>query len=126
MAHIFWIAIGGGLGAVGRYLVVSLVQIMVPDFRPFGTMVVNVLGCLFVGAIMAWIAKSNQTGSHLHLFLVTGILGGFTTFSAFGYETVSLIHEKQLNAAAINIAGNLIPGLVAVWLGLKCVEWVSR
>lgn len=126
MTNICWIAIGGAVGAVARYLVVSAVQSMLPDFKPFGTMTVNVLGCLLVGAGMAWIVRQGMAGSPLHLFLVTGILGGFTTFSAFGYETVSLLEEQQWVGALGNIAGNLALGLPAVFLGLKLVEWSGK
>ena len=126
MANLIWIAIGGGLGAVARYLIVAAVQSSLPDFKPCGTMCVNVLGCLLVGMVMAWIVRSNEVGSPLHLFLVTGILGGFTTFSAFGYETVSLLEERQLAGAFWNVAGNLGLGLPAVWLGLQLVGWLGR
>ena len=123
MANLMWIAVGGGLGAVVRYLVALGVQLAVPGFKPLGTMTVNVLGCLLVGMVMAWLVREKAVGTPLHYFLVTGILGGFTTFSAFGYETVSLIEERQLSAALLNVAGNLLVGLPAVFAGLKLVEW---
>lgn len=123
MANLIWIAIGGGLGAITRYLMVSAVQTTVPGFKPLGTMAVNVLGCLVVGMVMAWIVRHNAVGSPMQFFLVTGILGGFTTFSAFGYETVSLLEEQQLAGAFWNVAGNLGLGLPAVFLGLKLVAW---
>ncbi len=123
MANIGWIAVGGGLGAVVRYLMASGIQSAVPGFKPFGTMAVNVLGCLLAGIVMAWIVRAKAVGSPLHLFLVTGILGGFTTFSAFGYETVSLVEERQLGSALLNVVGNLALGLPAVFLGMKLVEW---
>lgn len=126
MANLIWIAIGGGLGAVSRYLMVSAVQAAVPGFKPVGTMAVNVLGCLLVGMVMAWVVRINEIGSPLHFFLVTGILGGFTTFSAFGYETVSLLEERQLAGAFWNVAGNLGLGLPAVLLGLKLVVWFGK
>ncbi|MES2790715.1 MAG: fluoride efflux transporter CrcB [Planctomycetota bacterium] len=124
--NLIWIAVGGGLGAVARYLVASAVQAAVPGFKPFGTMAVNVIGCLLVGMIMAWIVRINEVGSPMHFFLVTGILGGFTTFSAFGYETVSLIEEQQLTYAFWNVAGNLGLGLPAVFLGLKLATWLVK
>ena len=126
MANLIWIAIGGGLGAVARYIMVSAVQASVPGFKPLGTMAVNVLGCLVVGMVMAWIVRINEVGSPMHFFLVTGILGGFTTFSAFGYETVSLLEEQQLASAFWNVAGNLGLGLPAVFLGLKLVAWLGK
>ena len=126
MANLIWIAIGGGLGAVSRYLMVSAVQAAVPGFKPVGTMAVNVLGCLLVGMVMAWVVRINEIGSPLHFFLVTGILGGFTSFSAFGYETVSLLEERQLAGAFWNVAGNLGLGMSAVFLGLQLVAWFGK
>ena len=126
MANLIWIAIGGGLGAVSRYLMVSAVQAAVPGFKPLGTMAVNVLGCLLVGMVMAWMVRINEIGSPLHFLLVTGILGGFTTFSAFGYETVSLLEERQLAGAFWNVAGNLGLGMSAVFLGLQLVAWFGK
>ena len=123
MANIGWIAVGGGLGAVVRHLMASGIQSAVPGFKPFGTMAVNVLGCLLVGIVMAWIVRQKAVGSPLHLFLVIGILGGFTTFSAFGYETVNLIEQRQLSSALLNVVGNLALGIPAVFLGMKIVEW---
>lgn len=126
MPNLFWIALGGGLGAMTRYLMVSAVQVACPGFKPLGTMAVNVLGCLLVGMVMAWIVRINEVSSPLHLFLVTGILGGFTTFSAFGYETVSLIKEQQFSGALWNVAGNVGLGLPAVFLGLKLAAFFAK
>lgn len=126
MSNVLWIAVGGALGAVARYLMAVSIQGASPGFKPLGTMAVNVLGCLLIGMVMTWIVRSNAVGSPVHFFLVTGILGGFTTFSAFGYETVSLIQEKQLGWALWNVIGNLGLGLPAVVVGHKLVEWTYR
>lgn len=126
MSNVLWIAVGGALGAVARFLMASGIQWACPGFRPLGTMMVNVLGCLLVGMAVTWIVRANAVGSPIHFFVVTGILGGFTTFSAFGYETVSLMQEKQLGWALWNIAGNLGLGLPAVLIGHKLVEWTYR
>lgn len=126
MANLVWVAVGGALGSVARYLMAVAVQSACPAFKPAGTMAVNVLGCLVIGAAMNWIVKHNAVGSPVHLWLVTGVLGGFTTFSAFGYETVGLLQEKQVALALWNVTGNLVLGLPAVFLGHLLVDWTSR
>jgi CrcB protein len=126
MPNVVYVAIGGALGAVVRYFMAAAVQSACPGFKPLGTMLVNILGCLLVGMAMTWIVRSNAVGAPIQFFVVTGILGGFTTFSAFGYETVSLMQEKQLAGAFWNIVGNLGVGLPAVVLGQYLVEWFRR
>lgn len=121
--NLVWIGIGGGLGAMARYLASIAVHHAVPGFKPLGTMFVNVLGCLLVGMIMQIVIKTETSGTPIHFFLVTGILGGFTTFSAFGYETVVLWQQKQPGWMLLNIGGNLACGLLAVLLGQVLADW---
>ncbi len=126
MYNLLWIAAGGALGAVLRFLMTWGSHTVFPGFRPLGTMLVNVLGCLLVGMLMSWIMHSKTIGSPLHLFLVPGLLGGFTTFSAFGYETVTLWQEKHANLAVLNLAGSVGLGLCAVVLGQCLMERFLR
>ena len=85
---IAWIAVGGGAGAVLRWLLASAVQQRSDGTFPWGTLAVNVLGCAAIGALASWLAAPER--GELRLFLIVGILGGFTTMSAFAWETVSL------------------------------------
>ena len=126
MLNLLWIAAGGALGAVLRFLLSSGVHTAFPNFRPLGTMAVNVLGCLLVGMFMTWILHSKTVGSPLHLFLVPGLLGGFTTFSAFGYETATLWQGKHANLVVFNLAGSVGLGLCAVVVGQWLMERFLR
>ena len=84
---------------------------------PVGTLVVNGVGCFLIGLVSAYVGKHYPANSGLLLFLSTGMIGGFTTFSAFGLETVALIQGQQLALALLNILLNLTLGLGAVWAG---------
>lgn len=110
--------VGGGLGAVARFVLGTAVQKASAAGFPWGTFVVNMLGCLLVGVIAELIRVRVDWQGHVRLFLVVGILGGFTTFSSFGYETVALIQSGKLMDGLLNAFGQLILGLIFVALGL--------
>jgi CrcB protein len=118
MINILLVGAGGFIGSVLRYLVSGWVQQSANrlDF-PFGTLVVNVIGCFIIG-VLAQLAESRGVfTSEACLFAFTGLLGGFTTFSSFGNETLNLARDSQLMNAFANIGANLVIGLFAVWLG---------
>ena len=118
MSQIILVGIGGFIGSVFRFLLSGFVHRLVPlsEF-PFGTFAVNVVGCLLIG-LLNGLAETRQVISpELRLFLMIGILGGFTTFSAFGYETLSLIRGAEVFRAMGNVFLHVLFGLVAVWLG---------
>ena len=109
---------GGFIGSALRYLVAMGVDNWYGrgDF-PFGTLAVNVIGCLIIG-LLTFLAESRAAFSaELRVFLVIGILGGFTTFSSFGNDTVNLWRAGREGRALINIGAQLVLGLGAVWLG---------
>lgn len=112
-----WVALGGGIGAVLRYGVSGWVQKFSGGSFPFGTLGVNIIGSFLIGTIMALSMRALWVTPALRIFLVTGLLGGFTTFSAFSYETLSLIQDGETVYALANILGSLTSCLVAVWLG---------
>ncbi len=116
MIKLLIIGLGGFIGAIARYGISGLVQRYSGGF-PLGTMAVNVLGCAIIGCFLYLVETRAVVAPNLRLFLGIGILGAFTTFSTFGYETIGLISERQIGFALLNIAGNLILGLGAVWLG---------
>ena len=109
---------GGFLGALARYGLSGLVHQQVPlTTFPFGTLVVNLLGCLVIGSF-AGLAESRQLfGPEFRTFALIGILGGFTTFSTFGYETFAMIRDDEYVRAAANVGIHVILGLTLVWLG---------
>jgi CrcB protein len=111
------IAIGGALGAVARYLLSMLVLRASGTLFPLGTFVVNVIGCLVFGAIAGVTAQRVQISPATRLFLLTGILGGFTTFSSYAFESFVLVRDGQMLWATINITGQVVAGLVGMWAG---------
>ena len=116
--QIFLVGLGGFIGSVFRFLLSGFVYRMVPFAEfPLGTLAVNVLGCLLIG-VLNGVAETRQVlGPELRLFLMIGTLGGFTTFSTFGYETLALIRDAALLQAMGNVIAQVVFGLIAVWLG---------
>jgi CrcB protein len=111
------IAIGGAIGSVARYLLSSFVLRVAGTLFPLGTFVVNVAGCLAFGVIAGAASQRVQLTPAVRLFLLTGILGGFTTFSSYAFESFTLMRDGQMLWASINIAGQVIAGLVGMWAG---------
>jgi CrcB protein len=115
--NIFLIAIGGALGSVARYLLSTFVLRATGTLFPLGTFVVNVIGCLVFGAIAGAASQRVQLAPALRLFLLTGILGGFTTFSSYAFESFTLVRDGQFLWASLNVAGQVIAGLAGMWAG---------
>ena len=115
--NLLLIAIGGALGSVARYLLSTFVLRVSGTLFPLGTFIVNVVGCLVFGAIAGATSQRVQISSTTRLFLLTGILGGFTTFSTYTFESFALIRDGQFVWATINIAGQVVVGLVGFWAG---------
>jgi fluoride exporter len=115
------IALGGALGSVCRYGLATLVQRLSSPFFPYGTFAVNVAGCLVFGIIVGAARERFVLGPPERAFLLIGILGGFTTFSTFTYETFTLLQDGQLVRAFANVAGQVVCGLAALWLGYAAV-----
>lgn len=113
---------GGALGAVARYAVGDFLHKHVTASFPLGTLAVNVLGCFAIGAVLFAADDAGTLGHRWRLFLAVGVLGGFTTFSAFGHETLALIRSDRLGWALVNVATNVMLGFAAVWLG----RWVMK
>ena len=122
MLHICLVFLGGGLGATGRHLVglVALRQFG-PAF-PFGTLIVNIVGSLLMGLVIGWLARRGISGNEWRLFLTTGILGGFTTFSAFSLDVANLWERGELGTAALYVSSSVLVSIVAVFVGLWCAR----
>jgi CrcB protein len=118
MREILLVGTGGFLGSVARYATGGLVYRFVrTPLLPWGTLTVNVLGCLAIG-LCSGLAESRQLFSpDVRLFLFIGVFGGFTTFSTFGYETFALARDGETMLTAANILLQLVLGLGAVWAG---------
>lgn len=93
---------------------------------PWGTFTVNLLGCLVIGLLSGLAEKFDWLSPSLRLFLLTGLLGGFTTFSAFGLETVFLLRRGEVLLAAAYAAASVLLCIAAVWLGLRAVDVMMR
>lgn len=117
MVKILIVALGGALGAVARYGLSGLIHRHFKGGFPVGTLAVNAVGCLAIGGLLYLVEDRSMLGPRTRLFLAIGILGSFTTFSSFGYETMELLREGAFGMALVNVAGNVILGLGAVWLG---------
>lgn len=122
MINLALVALGGAIGASLRHLsgVVAL-RLMGPGF-PWGTMFVNVLGSLAMGLFIGWLVKKAGVSNELRLFVATGILGGFTTFSAFSLDVVNLFERGEMASAAGYIVGSVLLSVTAVFAGL----WFAR
>lgn len=108
------VGLGGFFGAVSRF---GVYQIFGQSLRfPYATLIVNVVGCALIGFLFEWASKNEMLNSSTYLFLTTGFLGAFTTFSAFGLETINLLKGGSYLYAALNIIANVTLGSLAVLL----------
>lgn len=115
---IFYIAIGGAAGSVLRYLTSVLVSKYWSGNFPLATFIANVLGCFLIGLFIGLLEKNQLAQSQLKWLLITGFCGGYTTFSAFGYENYGLLQNNHSLLAFAYIAASVTGGLLAIWLGL--------
>ena len=119
----FAIAAGGASGAAARHALNTLVQNRYALF-PTGIFVVNALGCLAIGLLAGLVASGRlHLGETTRLFLFVGVLGGFTTFSAYGLDTLTLARGGYMTLAAVNAVGQVAAGLAAVWVGFAAGSW---
>ena len=120
MKDMLFVGLGGFIGAVARYKLGGWVLHHTADWRfPLSTFLVNAIGCLVIGLLAGLATREHVFGHDLRLFLFPGILGGFTTFSAFGYETFFLIRKGESHVAFSYVLLSVICGLLLVWLGFK-------
>jgi len=127
MHNVLVVATGGAVGAVARYgLSAWAAKRWGASFPAVGTLLVNVLGCFVLGALLAVVAQRPEFSPRVRLAIGTGLLGSFTTFSTFGFETFELAREGLWSTALWNVGLNLILGLGAVYVGQALARhWVS-
>lgn len=126
-ANILLVGIGGFAGAAGRYLLGGwILHHTVAAKFPWSTFAVNVLGCLVIGTLSAAAERSDLIGPGARLFLFTGLLGGFTTFSAFGLETFFLLRRGEWLVAALYASSSAAICVFAVWAGFRAVQVFGR
>ncbi len=119
MKAMLLVALGGAFGSVGRYKLSGWLLHHAIDWKfPIGTFTVNVVGCLVAGILAGLAEKHDLFSADARLLLFTGLLGGFTTFSAFGLETMFLVKRGELGVATLNVVLSVAAGLLALWIGL--------
>jgi len=125
--NLLFVAFGGALGSVSRYLLGTWAQTISKsiDF-PYGTLTVNLIGCFIIGFLSQLAEGRGAFTSESRLLVFIGILGGFTTFSSFGNDTINLLRDGQSFNALINVGANVIVGLFLVWLGRAVAYWIWR
>ena len=116
---------GGFFGATSRYVVSTLIEdYFKPDQFPFGIAVVNIIGCFLIGLLAGLFAAKEWMHVELRMFIFVGFLGGFTTFSTFINDTFLLGKEGEFGTAMLNAGGQVVVGLLFVWLGYSLVKLV--
>jgi CrcB protein len=125
MLNVLAVALGAAIGANLRYGLVIWAARRFGTTWPYGTFVINVLGCLLIGALLTLAATRVPLSEPLRLLLVTGLLGGFTTFSAFGYEGFTLITSGNWLGAGLYIGASVVVGLLAVFLGAGLARLIA-
>lgn len=113
------VAMGGAVGSAMRYLTSKVMQDWLPNAFPYGTFVVNLLGCLVIGILYGLIDQNMLGNSNLKLLLITGFCGGFTTFSTFSNESLSLVQQGHLSYAVLYVGGSVCLGMMMVLIGIK-------
>jgi len=127
MKAILLVGLGGFIGAIARYKLGGVVLHLTAQERfPYSTFAVNVLGCLVVGILAGLAERFELFGPSTRLFLFTGLLGGFTTFSAFGLDAIYLLRRGELWLAMAYAGASVVLGIAAVWLGIKLISSFAR
>ena len=122
MRPLIIVALGGGIGSVARYLLSGWVLHRTANWQfPLGTFVVNLLGCLIIGILAGSSVKADLFSSDVRLFLFTGIIGGFTTFSAFGLDIFYLLRRGEILIAGGYAVSSLVISLIALWIGFSII-----
>ena len=120
------IFIASGVGGLLRHGVSGLVHRLTGEAFPFGTLVVNVSGCLAIGFLVVAFNGPVAVREEHRIAILVGLLGGFTTFSSFGRETLALAEDRQWLAAGANILASVALGLAAAWAGARLARWVYQ
>lgn len=124
--NLVYVACGGAIGSVLRYLTQNLVGTWTGKGFPYGTMLVNILGSFAMGVLIGWLSRTLPENSHdIRLFVAVGVLGGFTTFSSFALDAITLLEEGKLVAMAIYILVSVACALAGLLAGLQLMRIFS-
>ena len=118
LPQLLWVGLGGFLGSMGRFVMAGAFNRFSPVLGfPIGTLTVNILGCFLIGLLHGLAETRSILGPEIRIFLFVGVLGGFTTYSTFGFESLVLLKDGAFLKASLNILFHFIIGLSAVWVG---------
>jgi len=122
-----WIFIGGGLGSIARFAASGLVARHIGETFPWGTLLVNVTGSLIIGFFATYTGTEGRwlVSSSARQFVMLGVIGGYTTFSSFSLQTLTLARDGEWFKAAANVMLSMVLCLVAVWLGHLLAAWLN-
>ena len=121
---IWWVGLGGFLGANTRYLLGGWISERWGVVFPYGTFVINVTGSFILGFFMAYASERTWVAPGARLMFAVGFVGAYTTFSTFEYESMRLLQEREIFLALMNIFGSVLTGMVAVFGGFLLGEWI--
>ena len=124
MAQFLWVCFGGALGTGARYLLSGWMAKTLGAAFPFGTLAVNVIGSFVIAVVVYTATESAAISPTLRVVLATGVLGGFTTYSAFSLETLALAHNGAWTTAALYVLGTLLGCVLACQLGWSAAKWL--
>ena len=118
LPQLLWVGFGGFLGSIGRFVMAGAFNRFSPALGfPVGTLTVNILGCFLIGVLNGLAETRSLLGPDIRIFLFIGVLGGFTTYSTFGFESLALLKDGAILKASANIILHVLLGLSAVWIG---------
>ncbi|MGV3529450.1 MAG: fluoride efflux transporter CrcB [Flavisolibacter sp.] len=120
--NLLWVGIGGGVGSIARYLVQRWVNSLYVYSFPLATFLVNIAGCLLIGILYALAEKTNVLTPATRLLLITGLCGGFTTFSTFAFENTDLMRTGNHLVFALYAGGSVLVGILAVFIGSAIIK----
>ena len=123
-----WIGLGGALGSLARYFLSdAMARTLGPEF-PWGTVTVNVSGSLLIGFVAGWENADGRLMESLFVrqFVMVGVCGGYTTFSAFSLQTLEMLHAGDVGRAGVNVAASVLLCVLAAWLGYALAAALSK
>ena len=127
MVQYIWVAVGGALGTTGRYFISGVAARLIGETFPWGTLIINVTGSFIIGFFAALTGPDGRVyvGSTARQFVMTGICGGYTTFSSFSLQTLNLVNDGEWVRAGANVGLSVALCLIAVWAGFLLASMIN-
>ncbi len=120
---LLWVLLGGAMGTGCRYALSLFIYGLVRELAfPYANLVINVSGSFLIGLLAEWFESRALVSPIVRVALLTGVLGGYTTFSSFAFETFALVRDGEMGLALLNAVGSVGLGLIAVWLGIRMAQ----